>query len=131
MDLGDEGLEFRKESESEELRAEFEGLYRAIMRSITNSKEVREIIDRIYQLGLAKPGLLLNLSTNVRELIEQMSNGSARTAGSNGKNYKKTRQMIDGRELTPNEVEFESYFSERFDEEKWLRANGLKYEQDI
>ncbi len=121
---------------------ELKELSQIIIEVLTNNKDVmglladlkeRKIIESTTLLGLAlKVNDLLEISgaTFTKEELEKESKLPAPEnklleADGSGTGTTSKRELIDGRELTPNEIAFEQWSRENFDEDRWLRKSGL------
>ncbi|MFQ5715543.1 MAG: hypothetical protein ACE5GQ_00415 [Nitrospinales bacterium] len=128
-------------------------LWTAINTALVNSKEVKEVVDALDRERLIEEAIDYNLVVDTRNLI-QFLRGKRRnprpSAGRNGtpvsadSAYSKAgeapissgpcpdkksndSQFIDGRELTENEMRFESFLQSRFDEKKWMKNAGIRF----
>ena len=118
------------ESSSED--REFEKLSRAITEAVISSPKVKKIVEEISKKTSICPQsfmvLVLKMEVLASELdleVEDASVENKKPRRGRKKSGKNQIQQIDGKPLTPNELAFEEYVNQRFDDEKWLRENGL------
>ncbi len=118
---------------------ELKELSQVIVDALTRNDEVmglladlkdRKIIDSSTLLGLAlKINDLLEISgATIDQIGQNSSERSMKTEPAKHTNQddsKDVKEVVDGRELTPLEIAFERWASEKFDEKKWLRKAGL------
>ena len=132
---------------------ELQELSHAIVEALTHNGDVmtlladlkeREVIDSSTLLGLAlKISDLLELSGMAftqediaeepqamieKKVAENDTSGEAKTEkflGDIGGEIKDEEAIIDGRELTENEVTFQEWSNDHFDEKEWLKNRRL------
>ena len=124
---------------------EYENLNDAILKAIVSSTEVQKILIKLKEQGEIKDIAVLNLFLSLDELYEMISEkenknscvyksepmesnilkykeGTEKKVGSLGKN----ESFIDGKPLTSNEVLFENFCQEKFNEEIWKRKARIR-----
>jgi hypothetical protein len=103
-----------------------------VMTHLADVKE-RNVIDSQTLLGLAlKISDLLELSGMAftqEEVQNSLATGSGETTPAmlpeSGQKEKNSFEEIDGRKLTDNEIEFQEFSADKFDEKEWLQKTGL------
>ncbi|PIQ95601.1 MAG: hypothetical protein COV67_14040 [Nitrospinae bacterium CG11_big_fil_rev_8_21_14_0_20_56_8] len=128
-------------SPSNEQDREYENLNDAILKAIVSSRDVKKVLLDFKSKNLINNLAVLNLILSLEELsdlifgsnegkglyklepVDNAGNVSGSCQAGTGHHPKYT---IDGRPLTHNEIMFESFCQEKFDELKWLRKARLK-----
>ena len=120
------------ESHEQEPEQDFEKLSKAITEAVMSSPKVRMIVEEIQKKTSICPQsfmvlvLKMEVLANAFELdIEAAPVEKKKPKRSRKKSAKNQPQQIDGKKLSPNEIAFEEYVSERFNTEKWLKEKGL------
>jgi hypothetical protein len=121
------------------LDQEYENLNDAILQAILLSKDVQDILVRFKKMGQVNDKAVLNLFLSLEELYQMTNENSA-----NPDTYKlepetpeiakekeeqpstKEKTIIDGKLLTSNEVHFENYYQEIFDETDWMKKARIR-----
>ena len=117
--------------EQEETKEEFNELIEAVTEAIKGSEKVREILYRLYREKVISPKALLALFLKMKvsffeDNIYDETVPDKQCIGD--VEVSPCAKSIDGKPVTPEEEAFEKYYSERFDEEKWLKKLGLRFE---
>tara|TARA_B100000686_G_C16705395_1_gene925920 strand:+ start:968 stop:1336 length:369 start_codon:yes stop_codon:yes gene_type:complete len=119
-------------SETNNPEEDFERLSKAITEAVMGSAKVKKIIEEISKKTSICPQSFIVLVLKMEVLadalgldVEGASMGRRKSKRSKKNSCKNKSQQIDGKPLTPNELAFEEYVNQRFDNEEWLRKNGL------
>lgn len=120
------------ENQKEVRRKLVEHLWAEINRAIVDSSQVKIALMNIEELGLLKEVSEYNLVLDVHKLIDMMSMGREGQAGPDPRENARDalpeeRQCIDGKPMTPNQIRFEEYARERFDEREWMKKAGIRF----
>lgn len=111
---------------------ELEKLSRAITEAILNSKNVKKVLEKIREKELVLPNTLmvmilkLDMLSNASDNLTDKIN-SLKSSSKNRDKKKVDKQLIDGKELTSDEVAFCEYMVKKFNEKDWLKKNGLVF----
>ena len=120
-------------SDSDGSERSFEKLSKAITEAVMTSPKVKKIVAEIQKdedicpksfmvLVLKMEVLTDSLELEVEEeLKEERPAPKKRT----GKKYSRKPQFIDGQELSKKEIEFQEFTNKKFDDDEWLKKNGL------
>ena len=113
---------------------DYRNLYLAFVNAISNSKEIRAIIEDLKERNKINSISMFALIVKLDELLNNSylpprTNHPAIQKKESGKHLKEAvgREFIDGEKLSPNEATFEEFCRKNFDEEKWLKENRLKF----
>lgn len=126
------------------LDQEYENLNDAILRAILASKDVQEILARFKKQGQMNEKAVLNLFLSLDEMHQMIDENTADPATyklepgnkpsstdssieEKEKLTPKNETVIDGQFLTLNEVLFEKYYEDKFDESGWLKKARIKF----
>ncbi|HUU50486.1 MAG TPA: hypothetical protein VMW81_05980 [Nitrospinota bacterium] len=116
----------------EDSREEFKDLIEAVTEAIKSSEKVKEILYKLYQEKTISPKAILALFLKMHVSFLENEVNQERIKENDGSiddikvsPYPKT---IDGRLMSPREAAFEDYCREKFDEKKWLKQLGIKFE---
>tara|TARA_B100000686_G_C16805020_1_gene989287 strand:+ start:812 stop:1180 length:369 start_codon:yes stop_codon:yes gene_type:complete len=119
-------------NESNSSNRDFEKLSKAITEAVMSSGKVKKIVEEISKKASICPQSFMVLVLKMEVLadafeldIEEASVETKKPKRGRKKPDKSRSQQIDGRSLTPNELAFEEYVNQRFDDKEWLRKNGL------
>ena len=119
-------------SESNSSNREFEKLSKAITEAVMSSDKVKKIVEEISKKTSICPQSFMVLVLKMEVLsdafaldVEEASVETKKPTRGRKKSDKKKSQQIDGKSLTPNELAFEEYCNQRFDDKEWLKKNGL------
>lgn len=113
---------------------DLEKLSRAITEAILNSKDIQKILEEIRKKDLVLPSTIMVMILKLDALwnVSEGMNSEGYNSDINdlkelfNKEKKKDKkQLIDGKELNPNDLAFQEYLDKRFNEEDWLKKNGL------
>lgn len=121
---------------------ELKELSQIIVDALTSNKEVINHLNDLKERKVIDSSTLLGLALKINDLLEISGTAFAQKDKSISRREGKTRissgdkvvtgetscdlkTLIDGRELTPSEREFERWAMEKFDEKKWLRKAGI------
>ena len=112
---------------------EFEKLSKAITEEISNSKDVKKIIEEIRKRDLFTPNSLmvmvlkLESLSSIRDCLNDATEDDLDNfkKPSNKKKEKTCRQYIDGKELDSSEIAFHEFLVKKFNQKKWLKKNRL------
>lgn len=111
---------------------DIEKLHAAIINAIFKSDEVRPIVQALKDRNKINSGSIFALLFKPQELTNNhLLPAKAKSLSEPEKNRcsvetKGTGQFVDGKELTQNEILFEKFCGDRFDEEKWIAENRIK-----
>ncbi len=127
-----------------ERETKFKDLSNAIVNALINDETVMAQLGQLRDRHVIEPGALLGMALKVTELLEisgvtisedekKALSGSDNTQKTKTKSLDapkqvsstETRETIDGRDLSANEVQFQEWVSEKFDAEEWLKKTGL------
>ncbi len=110
----------------------------AIVKAMTNDDEVMSLLDALKANKMIENGTLLGMAIKVSELLEIADIALAKGKNEPLDNGQVVRHMqeavmqsindrdiIDGHDLSENEVAFQEWAIERFDEKEWLKDCGL------
>lgn len=117
-------------SENKIPEEDFKKLYNAIANAIFNSEEIKPIVQDLKERNKINSMSVFALFIRLNELTANLSlPAKASIQRKEGKNLRDIEkgQFIDGEMLTKNEIAFEEFCRENFDEEKWLEENKIKY----
>lgn len=116
----------------EDPEEKFKDLIKAVTEAIKSSEKVKEILYILYQEKAISPKAILAIFLKMQvSFLENEVNKERRKKNNRSIDDIKVSsypQTVDGRLMTPKEVAFEDYFRERFDEKKWLKQLGIKFE---
>lgn len=120
------------ENQKEVRRKLVEHLWAEINKAIVHSSRVKIALMNIKELGFLDEVSEYNLVLDVDKLVDMMAMGREGQAGpvprENIQNAPpEEKQYIDGQPMTPNQVLFEEYARERFDERKWMKKTGIRF----
>lgn len=113
---------------------DYKKLYIAFINAISSSEEIKAIVEDLKKREQINSVSMFALIIKLEELLK----GSALSAKTNlplkqrseaGKYLKAALEgeYIDGEKLSPNEIAFEEFCRNDFDEDKWLKENRLKF----
>ncbi|MBI5183633.1 MAG: hypothetical protein HY999_04655 [Nitrospinae bacterium] len=105
-----------------------ERLSRVITEAIIRSEEVKKILSEIKNQDIIYPESFMILVIRMEslvEIIEEIHNNLGVKKKRTRKDNPPIPQYIDGKKLTDKEIVFEEYYTERFNEDEWLKNNGL------
>ena len=122
------------------LDQEYENLNNAILRAIVASEDVQAILSWFKKQNYMDENAVLNLFLSIKEL-HQMTNDKPsepvlykmepRSTEKSVRNeeipYLGTETIIDGKMLTSNEVLFEKFYQESFNEFNWMKKARVRY----
>ena len=119
---------------------EYENLNNAILEAIVASEDVQNILERFKNQHQMDDKAVLNLFLSLEELyqmINEKSSGPAEYKLEPSSHTKPTNKIekpalgeesiIDGEILTFNEVLFEKFFQETFNESKWMKKARINF----
>ena len=120
-------------SDSEGSERSFEKLSKAITEAVMTSPKVKKIVaeiqkdDNICPKSFMVLVLKMEVLTDSLELEIEEELKEERPAPKKRKSKKSSRkpQFIDGQELSKKEIEFQEFANKKFDNDEWLRKNGL------
>jgi len=111
---------------------DYEKLSKAITEAVLSSSKVKKIVAEIQQRDDICPQSFMVLVLKLQTLtegfdveIEEASEKPKKKTRRAKKKLTEEAQFIDGEKLSQNEIKFEEFISERFNQEDWLRNNGL------
>jgi hypothetical protein len=120
-------------SDSDGSERSFEKLSKAITEAVMTSPKVKKIVAEIQKdedicpksfmvLVLKMEVLTDSLELEVEEELEE-----ERPVPKKRRSRKSSRkpQFIDGQKLSKKEIEFQEFTNKRFDDDEWLKKNGL------
>ncbi len=123
------------------LDQEYENLNDAILQAIVASTEVQNILARFKKLNQMDDKAVLNLFLSLDELYQMINEKSSdpatyklepnTTSEQPIKQEKKSSpeetSIIDGETLTNNEVLFEKFYQDKFDENSWMEKARVRF----
>ena len=120
-------------SDSEGSEASFEKLSKAINEAVMTSSKVKKIVaeiqkdDDICSKSFMVLVLKMEVLTDSLELEIEEELKEERPAPKKRKSKRSSRkpQFIDGQELSKKEIEFQEFANKKFDNDEWLKKNGL------
>ena len=120
-------------SEADESGRNFEKLSKAITEAVMTSPKVKKIVAEIQKDEDICPKsfmvlvLKMEVLTDSLELEVEEELKEERPAPKQRRSKKSSRkpQFIDGRELSKKEIEFQEFTNKKFDDDEWLKKNGL------
>jgi hypothetical protein len=115
----------------EEPKEDFDDLIEAVTEAIKDSERVREILYRMYQEKAISPKTLLALFLKMQVCFseEKVLGEENAEIGNYVDNIEVSRceKNIDSKFSSSKEEAFEEYCQKRFDEEKWLKELGIRF----
>jgi hypothetical protein len=120
-------------SDSDGSERSFEKLSKAITEAVMTSPKVKKIVAEIQKDEDICPKsfmvlvLKMEVLTDSLELEIEEELKEERPAPKKRKSKKSSRkpQFIDGQELSKKEIEFQEFTNKKFDDDEWLKKNGL------
>ena len=120
-------------SDSDGSERSFEKLSKAITEAVMTSPKVKKIVAEIQKDEDICPKsfmvlvLKMEVLTDSLELEVEEELKEERPAPKKRRSKKSSRkpQFIDGQELSKKEIEFQEFTNKKFDDDKWLKKNGL------
>ena len=120
-------------SDSDGSERSFEKLSKAITEAVMMSPKVKKIVAEIQKDEdiCPKSFMVLVLKMEVLtdslelEVEEELKEGRPATKKRRRKKSSRKPQFIDGQELSKKEIEFQEFTNKKFDDDKWLKKNGL------
>ena len=120
-------------SDSDGSERSFEKLSKAITEAVMTSPKVKKIVaeiqkdDNICPKSFMVLVLKMEVLTDSLELEVEEELKEERPAPKKRRSKKSSRkpQFIDGQELSKKEIEFQEFTNKKFDDDKWLKKNGL------
>ena len=120
-------------SDSDGSERSFEKLSKAITEAVMTSPKVKKIVAEIQKDEDICPKsfmvlvLKMEVLTDSLELEIEEELKEERPAPKKRRSKKSSRkpQFIDGQELSKKEIEFQEFTNKKFDDDEWLKKNGL------
>ena len=120
-------------SDSDGSERSFEKLSKAITEAVMTSPKVKKIVTEIQKDEDICPKsfmvlvLKMEVLTDSLELEVEEEHKEERPAPKKRRSKKSSRkpQFIDGQELSKKEIEFQEFTNKKFDDDEWLKKNGL------
>ncbi len=120
-------------SDSDGSERSFEKLSKAITEAVMTSPKVKKIVAEIQKDEDICPKsfmvlvLKMEVLTDSLELEVEEELKEEQPAPKKRKRKKSSRkpQFIDGQELSKKEIEFQEFTNKKFDDDEWLKKNGL------
>ena len=120
-------------SDSDGSERSFEKLSKAITEAVMTSPKVKKIVAEIQKDEDICPKsfmvlvLKMEVLTDSLELEVEEELKEERPAPKKRRRKKSSRkpQFIDGQELSKKEIEFQEFTNKKFDDNEWLKKNGL------
>jgi hypothetical protein len=120
-------------SDSDGSERSFEKLSKAITEAVMTSPKVKKIVAEIQKDENICPKsfmvlvLKMEVLTDSLELEFEEKFKEERPAPKKRRSKKSSRkpQFIDGQELSKKEIEFQEFSNKKFDDDEWLKKNGL------
>lgn len=116
----------------EEPKEGYDDLIEAVTEAVKGSEKVREVLYQMYKEKAISPKTLLALFLKMQVCFAEEQDCQESAGGK--KDYVDKIQVspftknLENRSMTPEEEAFEEYYSERFDEERWLKELGIRFE---
>jgi len=122
-------------SDSDGSERSFEKLSKAITEAVMTSPKVKKIVAEIQKdedicpksfmvLVLKMEVLTDSLELEVEEELKEERPAPKKRKSKSKKSSRKP-QFIDGQELSKKEIEFQEFTNKKFDDDEWLKKNGL------
>ena len=120
-------------SDSDGSERSFEKLSKAITEAVMTSPKVKKIVAEIQKDEdiCPKSFMVLVLKMEVLtdslefEIEEELKEERPAPKKRRSKKSSRKPQFIDGQELSKKEIEFQEFTNKKFDEDEWLKKNGL------
>jgi hypothetical protein len=120
-------------SDSDGSERSFEKLSKAITEAVMNSPKVKKIVAEIQKDEdiCPKSFMVLVLKMEVLtdslelEVEEELKEEQPAPKKRRGKKSSRKPQFIDGQELSKKEIEFQEFTNKKFNDDEWLKKNGL------
>jgi hypothetical protein len=120
-------------SDSDGSERSFEKLSKAITEAVMTSPKVKKIVAEIQKDEdiCPKSFMVLVLKMEVLtdslelEVEEELKEERPAPKKRRGKKSSRKPQFIDGQELSKKEIEFQEFTNKKFDDDEWLKKNGL------
>ena len=120
-------------SDSDGSERSFEKLSKAITEAVMTSPKVKKIVAEIQKDEdiCPKSFMVLVLKMEVLtdslelEVEEELKEERPAPKKRRGKKPSQKPQFIDGQELSKKEIEFQEFTNKKFDDDEWLKKNGL------
>ena len=120
-------------SDSDGSERSFEKLSKAITEAVMTSPKVKKIVAEIQKDEDICPKsfmvlvLKMEVLTDSLELEVEEELKEERPAPKKRRSKKSSRkpQFIDGQELSKKEIEFQEFSNKKFDNDEWLKKNGI------
>lgn len=111
---------------------DYEKLSKAITEAVLSSPKVKKIVSEIQARDDICPQSFMVLVLKLQSLtegfdveVEEATEKPKKKARRPKKKAVEEAQFIDGEKLSKSEIKFEEFISERFNQEDWLKKNGL------
>jgi len=121
---------------------ELKELSHIIVEALSGNQEVVSHLNDLKERKVIDSSTLLGLALKINDLLEISGTAFAQKDKNNARRERKTeahasdttataetvcelKTMVDGKELTASEREFQRWAMENFDEKKWLRKIGV------
>jgi hypothetical protein len=120
-------------SDSDGSERSFEKLSKAITEAVMTSPKIKKIVAEIQKDEDICPKsfmvlvLKMEVLTDSLELEVEEELKEERPAPKKRRSKKSSRksQFIDGQKLSKKEIEFQEFTNKKFDDDEWLKKNGL------
>ena len=120
-------------SDSDGSERSFEKLSKAITEAVMTSPKVKKIVAEIQKDEdiCPKSFMVLVLKMEVLtdslelEVEEELKEEPPAPKKRRRKKSSRKPQFIDGQELSKKEIEFQEFTNKKFDDDEWLKKNGL------
>ena len=120
-------------SDSDGSERSFEKLSKAITEAVMTSPKVKKIVAEIQKDEdiCSKSFMVLVLKMEVLtdslelEIEEELKEERPAPKKRRSKKSSRKPQFIDGQELSKKEIEFQEFTNKKFDDDEWLKKNGL------
>lgn len=115
---------------------DFEPLYKKIFETLVSSPSVKKELLNLLHKGKLSPQTVFVMMAKTDDMLQAIMQKGEETGLKGNAAPKipavrllteKKEQYIDGRKLSPCEVEFEEYCTNRFNEEEWLKQIGISF----
>ncbi len=108
------------------LPSEFDELSQAISEAILHSKDVQKALNHLHEKKLLGKRNIISLVLNIEVLNTVLDKIKSKKPKEDQSSTPIPLSQIDGKKLSAQEVAFEEYFGQHFDEQVWLKKWRLR-----
>jgi len=105
---------------------EFDQLNEAVLKAILSSKDVEKVLQDFKSKNLINEMAVVNLILSLEDLssliFSESTDSSKNQVSCSLDNY----YLVDGKNLSRNEILFEQYYQKNFNEKQWLQQSKIK-----